>query len=470
MKIKRIFLALCLIAVMSMVGFTKTKTGLLMSADAHAVCATSKCQSVKAVQTGGFSMPNNNPNNNQLIETFCNLAQIPSPSLSEEKVIDWIMAYCKKNKIHSEQDKYGNIFISIPATDKRKQPILLSAHMDVVGDSSPVLLKTDGDFILTDGKRTLGADDKAGVAAALMLATELANNNGAFHPHGGLEIVFTRDEEHGMTGIKHVDFKKIQSKYILVLDADKIAQFLVSGASYTLATLKVTTPYGGHSGIDIHEKHRLNAAKLICELISNIPQGVYYKDETGTITSINIGTVIGGNIQNTATKIATEQVKSDDYLDYFIDNSVTNVINTKAEASYSIRSASVEKENELKGLIQKEVDEFNSKYGEYAKADINFSMHLPPFEKANDNTIEKIYLKSCFKSGIKPDISSFHAGAETHIYAQNKNAKGEKFLPVLLGVADIYNMHSNSEKINHKTLLKGYCLLKEMFIEYNDNN
>lgn len=411
-------------------------------------------------------MQNNETNNQKLLEIFTELAQIPSPSLCEDKVIRWITDYCKKHGIQCELDDYENVYIKIRPTKAGKDSILLSAHMDVVGDASPVLLKTEGDFIKTDGTRTLGADDKAGVAAALHLATELSKDYSI--EHGGLEIILTRDEEHGMTGIKHVKFNQIESKYILVLDADKIAQFLVSGASYTNGVLKVTTPHGGHSGIDIHESHRLNAAKLISELICQIPQGVFYSDETGTITSINIGTIVAGNIQNTASKIATEQVKSDNYLEYFINNSVTNVINTQAQASYSIRSASVEKENELKQSIQNIVNEFNAKYGELAHAEFIFSQHLPPFEKANDNRIEKLYKIACEKTGTKENIASFHAGAETHIYAQNRNTKGEKFLPVLLGVADIYNMHSNSEKINFKSYLEGYKVLKQIFLEFQN--
>lgn len=404
-------------------------------------------------------------NKNKLLEIFTTLVQIPSPSLKEDKVIKWIQDFCKKNNIFCELDDFENVFIKIPATDKSKRPILFSSHMDVVGDDSPVMLKVDGDFIKTDGTRTLGADDKAGVACALLFALELSKNTE--DKHGGLEIVFTRDEEHGMTGIKHVDYKKIQSKYLIVNDGSKLAELEVSGASYTNGRLKVTTPYGGHSGVDIHEKHRLNAAKLIAELTNEIPQGVYYADETGTITSLNLGTIIAGDIQNIATTIVAEQIKQTKYLDYFMDNSVTNVINTEAQAAYSIRSASEEKENELKALIEEKVKEFNHKYSGFASAEIVFKRHIPPFEKANDGVIETVYKNACAKIGITPDISSCHAGAETHVYAQHENAQGEKFLPVLLGLADIHNMHSASEKVNYKTLLQGYELLKQIFIEFN---
>lgn len=403
---------------------------------------------------------------NRLLQIFCELAKIPSPSLSEDEVIDWIKDYCSKNGLSFLQDDYKNVFIKVEATNPNKKPIALSAHMDVVGDFSAINLELDGDFIQTDKSRTLGADDKVGVACALLLATELINDKSI--DHGGLEIVFTRDEEHGMSGIHHVDFKQIESKYVLVLDADKLGQLLISGASYTNAILKVFATYGGHSGIDIHEKNRLNAAKLICELVSKIPQGVYYSDETGTITSINLGTIIGGNIQNTATKIVSDKIETRDYLDYFIKNSVTNVINTEAQASYSIRSASVEKEDELKQIIKNIVSEFNQEYEELAQAEVVFSRHLPPFEKSNDDLIENIHKVASQRTNVKADVSSFHAGAETHIYAQNTNKNGEKFSPFLVGLSDVFNMHSVNERVDYKTMLKGYVLLKELFVEFNN--
>ena len=68
---------------------------------------------------------------------------------------------------------------------------------------------------------------------------------------------------------------------------------------------------------------------------------------------------------------------------------------------------------------------------------------------------------------IKLDISSFHAGAETHIYANNKNKHGITLKPTLVGLADVYNMHSANEQIDYKSYLKGYEFLKEFFKVFN---
>jgi len=405
-----------------------------------------------------------NTNNDGIIKIFTDLAKIPSPSLKETGVANWILSFCQKNKIKAVLDGYKNIKLNIPATDSLKSPLLFSAHMDVVGDDSPVNIVKDNDFIKTDGKRTLGADDKSGIAAALMLAKEFSKSP---IKHGGLEMLFTRDEELGMTGIMNADLQDIKSKYVLVLDEAKLGRFDNTGADYITAILSLTTLFGGHSGINIGDKYRLNAVKLISELLYRIPQGVYYKDKSGVITSINHGTIIGGDIQNTATKIVEDKLVSDNYLEYFIKNAVTNVINTKAIAAISIRSSNKGKENELKGKIENIIEKFNQKYNGLASAKINYDELMPIFKTNEDKTLEKVYKEACKTIGLKPNIGTFHAGAETHIFINKKNKNNENFKPILLGIADIFDMHSSSERISISSLKKGYELIREMFLKFN---
>ena len=377
---------------------------------------------------------------NELIDLFCSLAEIPSPSLKEEKVVVWICNYCKNNNLPCQTDDYKNIYITIPATDVTKKPILLSAHMDVVGDSSPIDIYLDGNLIKAKG-RTLGADDKAGVANALYFAKELIKKSDI--KHGGLELHFTRDEENGMTGIKNTDFSKINSKYVLVLDSDALGQCLISGANYVNAELKVNAPKGGHSANDIEDKTRKNAAKLIADLVSDMPQGVFYSTNGKVVTSCNIGGISAGNLN------------------------ITNVINTDAKATYSIRSSNKTKEKELIQTMQKTVDLFNKKYEGIATATIIFAEKIPMFEKNNDEYMPVLFEKVARKVGIEPEISSFHAGAETHIYANKTNAKGEKFSPYLIGLATVCNMHSANEYVDYTTMIKGQQLLKVLFETYN---
>ena len=377
---------------------------------------------------------------NELVNLFCTLAEIPSPSLQEEKVIEWICNYCQENKLIHEKDEYNNIYIKIPATDRTKEPVLLSAHMDVIGDDSPIITQLDGDLIKAND-RTLGADDKAGIANALYFAKEL--NKRTDLAHGGLEILFTRDEESGMTGIKHADFKKINSKYVLVLDSDSLGQCLVAGASYVMVDLKVSAPKGGHSGNDIGDKTRENAAKLIADIISDMPQGVFFSENNQVVTSCNLGGICAGNVE------------------------VTNVINTDAHATYSIRSSRKDKEEELIQTMQNIVDNFNKEHEGKATATIVFTEKMPMFEKNADEYLPILFEAVARKVGLEPEISTFHAGAETHIYANQTNAKGEKFSPYLLGLATVCNMHSAREYVDYKSMIKGQELLQALFEAYN---
>ncbi len=402
----------------------------------------------------------------KLIDLFCTLALIPSPSLKEDKVIEKILSIFKENNIEAKRDDYGNIRAKVKATDPSKKPLLLSSHMDVVGDDSSVNIKLNGDIIETDKTRTLGADDKAGVAAAILLAIELAQNKDL--KHGGLEIIFTRDEEQNMTGIHNVKMNEIEAEHILVLDADKLGQVQIAGASYTKLVINVKGLKGGHSGIDIDDKTRLNAAKLVAELVSEIPQGVYKKDELGVITSINLGVIIGGGIETAIDNIKNSTTTSNKYLETVLDKAVTNIINTKAGAAYSIRSSSREYENNLINEIKNIVNKFNEKYKGLALAEVETSEHLPPFEKSDDETLVNTAKKAGENLNLPLDISSFHAGAETHIYANNKNKYGKTLKPVLIGMADVFNMHSSDEQINYKTYLKGYEFLKEFFKVFNN--
>lgn len=376
---------------------------------------------------------------NELIDLFCNLAEIPSPSLKEEKVIDWICEYCKQHNLKYSLDNYKNILITIDPTDTSMDWLLLSAHLDVIGDDSPVKTFLDGDLIKAEG-RTLGADDKAGVANALYFATKLIQSD---IKHGGLEILFTRDEESGMTGIRNVDFTKLNSKYVLVLDSDTLGQLLTSGASYIQVTLEVNAFKGGHSGIDIGDKTRENATKLIADLVSDLPQGVFYEEDGKVVTSCNLGGIISGNPD------------------------VTNIINTTGKATYSIRSSNKQKENELKTLMESHIKSFNEEYSGIAEAKITFKEHMPMFEKVNDEYIPILFETVAKMVGVTPEISSFHAGAETHIYANQTNKKGETFTPYLVGLATVCNMHSDKEFVDYKTMLKGQELLQKLFLAYN---
>jgi di/tripeptidase len=117
--------------------------------------------------------------------------------------------------------------------------------------------------------------------------------------------------------------------------------------------------------------------------------------------------------------------------------------------------------------MQETVDAFNEKYEGIATATIVFTEKIPMFEKNQDEYMPILFEAVARKVGLEPEISSFHAGAETHIYANRQNAKGETFSPYLIGLATVCNMHSANEYVDYKTMIKGQELLQALFEAYN---
>ena len=157
------------------------------------------------------------------------------------------------------------------------------------------------------------------------------------------------------------------------------------------------------------------------------------------------------------------------YIKYIGDRAVTNVINTKASAIYSIRSSDKKYETKLIDEVKDIIKKFNEKYINSAIAEVEISEYLPAFEKSDDETIINVAKEAGKNIGLEVEISSFHAGAETHIYANNKNKYNKIFKPTLIGLANIYNMHSSDEQIDYKSYIKGYEFLKEMYKVFNKN-
>ncbi len=424
----------------------------------------------------------------KLIDLFLELCEIPSPPLKETAVAQKIMFILKKSGISAEYDAYKNIIARIPGSKKYKniQPLLLSAHMDVVGGSEEIKprLSSDKKYIETDKTRTLGADDKAGVAAILDLAIDLESTENEIE-HGPIEIIFTRDEEKGMTGMRCLDTSLLNSKYAVIADGESLGELDCEGAGFTNIYIKIYKGRGGHSGINIHEKDRISAIKVLSELDSKIPQGVYKFDPTkGVITSINAGVCAGGSIDTCISEVFKEihnlgrenelipkEYSSSQVMDTVNQSAALNVIASSAQIAYSIRSSQPENEKEIVNLIKETVDNLNKKYQDLIKIKLEVKPHLPPFERNNDDFLAKAIMKAGQKYNINCSPSSFHAGAETHILANEKrNSRGEHFNPVIIGIADLEDIHSPDEKINWESFLSGRKLLEQIVVQFAEDS
>ena len=127
---------------------------------------------------------------------------------------------------------------------------------------------------------TLGADNGIGVSAGLAVLE--ADNIS----HGPVEVLFTIDEETGMTGAMNLAADFVKGRILMNLDSEDEGELYIGCAggintsvkftfepeqlpAGTLAfNIKITGLKGGHSGVDIN-LGRGNANKLMNRLLWN---------------------------------------------------------------------------------------------------------------------------------------------------------------------------------------------------------
>jgi dipeptidase D len=244
-----------------------------------------------------------------LWQRFFEISQVPRPSKKEEKIIKYLKNFIGGMNLKYKQDKIGNIVISVPATPgyENAPMAILQGHIDMVCEKNkstkhdfendPIKLVRQDGWITAEGT-TLGSDNGIGVAASLAVITDKEV------VHGPLEILFTVDEETGLTGATNLKKGLINGSILLNLDSEEDGAFYVgcSGGIDTVAEFKlelapvpkgmqvydliVTGLKGGHSGLDIHTK-RGNAIKIIGRALGQLA-GLNY----------SIARLEGGSLRN----------------------------------------------------------------------------------------------------------------------------------------------------------------------------
>jgi dipeptidase D len=231
-------------------------------------------------------------------EHFESIAAIPRPSKKEEKIARHIVGLAKNGSFEVHQDRTGNILVQKAASPgKESSPVIvLQSHIDMVCEKNKdvkhdfdhdgiSLVRTDGH--ITANGTTLGSDNGIGVAAALsvMLDSSLV--------HGPLELLFTVDEETGLTGAQGLAPEFLRGRTLLNLDSEEDGTLYVgcSGGRDTLLTfpverrqgpvdwttivIEVAGLKGGHSGLEIHAG-RGNAIRLLARTLSELSRTVEF--------------------------------------------------------------------------------------------------------------------------------------------------------------------------------------------------
>ncbi|GAB7087964.1 aminoacyl-histidine dipeptidase [Marinifilum fragile] len=241
---------------------------------------------------------------------FEDICQIPRPSKKEEKIIEFLIEFGKKNNLETKRDEIGNVLIKKPATPGKEnfKTVVLQSHMDMVCeknndtvhnfDTDPITPWIDNGWVKAKGT-TLGADDGIGMAAemALLTSTDIE--------HGPIECLFTVDEETGLSGAFALQSGFFDGKILLNLDSEDEGEIFIgcAGGIDTLANMEyqkeevpsghfalridVKGLLGGHSGDEIN-KGRGNSNKILNRFLWQINKKYH----------IRINEFNGGNLRN----------------------------------------------------------------------------------------------------------------------------------------------------------------------------
>ncbi|MCL2823219.1 MAG: aminoacyl-histidine dipeptidase [Polyangiaceae bacterium] len=243
-------------------------------------------------------------------EHFDQIRQIPRPSEHEEAVRNHVKTWADQRNFPWAVDKVGNICVRVPATKGHEsaQTIILQGHLDMVPEKDadfefdflkdPIPCRVDGDFVIAD-KTTLGTDNGIGIAAGMAIADDETS------VHGPLELLFTIEEETGLTGATDLDPKLISGKLLLNLDSEEDGVLFVGcaggctceisfdlprveiPADYCGVRLEITGLKGGHSGLSIIE-NRANSIKVLSRVL-----GCWMHE-----SPVLVGSIYGGNKHN----------------------------------------------------------------------------------------------------------------------------------------------------------------------------
>lgn len=246
----------------------------------------------------------------ELWRHFDKILSIPRGSKNEAAMIEYVTEIATNHSLSFKTDEAGNIVVSKPGTAGSGQaPItILQSHLDMVCEKNAdvehnfvkdaIKPRQVGDYLYATGT-TLGSDNGLGVAAQLAV---MASDS---FSHGPIELLFTVDEETGLTGAASLRGDFFDGRQLINLDTEEEGALYVGcaggqGINLTLPlffqarsagkeslAIKLHGLSGGHSGVDIHLQ-RGNAVKLLARALTAV---------LGKI-DFDLISISGGNMHN----------------------------------------------------------------------------------------------------------------------------------------------------------------------------
>ena len=331
-------------------------------------------------------------NQARLVKTFTDLVKIDSESKNEIDVAIYIKNKLKKLGISYKIDSskkltksnHGNIIATL-GKNKKYPTILLSSHMDTVTNGKSIKPVVKKNYITSDGRTILGADDKSGLAIILETLEVLKKNK---LKHCNIEVAITTCEEIGLLGARYLNYKLLKAKEGIVLDSTSPERLVFKGPSSDYFNITIRG-IEAHSGIN--PEHGLSSIAVSAEIITKMKTGRINKN-----TTINIGRINGG--------------------------SAVNIVPGQTEIMCEIRSHNERKIKSELSKIKKTLTAANKKYKKINKnfnASIKVNRIYNSINIPKNIFIIKSILSTCKDFNYKVDLVETGGGADANFFVQN---------------------------------------------------
>ena len=415
-------------------------------------------------------------NENPAIDTFLNLAVIPTPTvrpghpqeLEMKQNIDLIRNVTANlfmeldPKATSSVDQYGSLIIKYPGSPKyeNRRPLMFMGHLDIVPADLkdplrqiyPILInhpKKSKEYIATDGTTTLGADDKAQVAIIWDVIRRFKSEG---KPHVPFEIVLAPDEEEDSNSLIQLDTSKFKAKDVIVVDSDEEFVITTGCASFVDIKIDLSGLKSGHSAVDDQENY-VSASDILADLYQ----------------------AIGNRVVKWNPELHQPLISKNVY-ECEIKKAPSNAFPTEAHMAISLRSLSKKEQDDELERIKQEVKRIGEKYKNYKNIDGKFEIKIkieeqyPPLNGSTKSNLVKLVEQAANEIGhTNVKIGPMHGATQANLLVPKRNAYGEEFSAVVVS-PNLEELHSVDEKVDWRSMIEVSDWLYKFVQIYSSTN
>lgn len=344
----------------------------------------------------------------RIIEEFCTLVRIDSPSLHEADVVAYLRDRLTEMGISAEEDnaaaklsgEAGNLIARLPGVPGAPT-VLINAHVDTVEPGRGIRPQVEGTMIRSAGDTVLGADDKAGVTIILATLRHILDEN---IPHPPLEIVFTVAEEIGLCGAKALDYDSLNAEMAIVLDGGRTMGVITNAAPSAYRLEWEVRGTAAHAGVC--PERGVNAIRVAAEAIAEMPLGRLDHE-----TTANIGVIEGGE--------------------------ATNIVPARVVVQGETRSHDEDKLERQKDLMVHAFEAAAERHGAEVSTEVTRSYRS--FDISPDEPVFQYAWRAAKALGFPPQAERGGGGSDANIF----NEHGIPSIIIATGPADVHTVNES---------------------------